>query len=43
MGKSLEEIHRTIPVLKKFSKWRKILAFTGPGYLIAVGYMDPGN
>jgi manganese transport protein len=43
MRKSLEEIHRTIPVLKEFSKWRKILAFTGPGYLIAVGYMDPGN
>lgn len=43
MRKSLEEVHRTIPVLKEFSKWRKILAFTGPGYLIAVGYMDPGN
>jgi manganese transport protein len=43
MRKSLEEIHRTIPILKEFSKWRKILAFTGPGYLIAVGYMDPGN
>ena len=23
--------------------WRKLLAFTGPGYLVAVGYMDPGN
>ncbi len=43
MRKSLEEIHRTIPILREFSKWRKILAFTGPGYLIAVGYMDPGN
>ncbi|MBI3385916.1 Nramp family divalent metal transporter, partial [Candidatus Gottesmanbacteria bacterium] len=43
MRRSLEEIHRTIPVLRDFSKLRKILAFTGPGYLIAVGYMDPGN
>ncbi len=43
MRKSLEEIHRTIPILKEFSKWRKFLAFAGPGYLIAVGYMDPGN
>lgn len=23
--------------------WRKLFAFTGPGYLVAVGYMDPGN
>ena len=23
--------------------WRKLLAFAGPGYLVAVGYMDPGN
>jgi NRAMP (natural resistance-associated macrophage protein)-like metal ion transporter len=23
--------------------WRKLLAFSGPGYLVAVGYMDPGN
>lgn len=43
MRKSLEEIHRTIPILKEFSKWRTFLAFAGPGYLIAVGYMDPGN
>jgi len=25
------------------STWRKVLAFAGPGYLVAVGYMDPGN
>lgn len=43
MRKSLEEIHRTIPVLREFSKWKKYLAFAGPGFLIAVGYMDPGN
>ena len=40
---SLQEVHRTIPVPKSLSFWRKILAFSGPGYLVAVGYMDPGN
>src|SRR5207253_6807571 len=40
---SLREVHRTIPVPKHFGFWRKLLAFSGPGYLVAVGYMDPGN
>jgi manganese transport protein len=39
---SLAEVYRTIPVAGK-SWWRKALAFAGPGYLVAVGYMDPGN
>ncbi|MFL5580290.1 MAG: Nramp family divalent metal transporter [Gemmatimonadaceae bacterium] len=39
---SLAEVYRTIPV-SGTSKWRKLLAFAGPGYLVAVGYMDPGN
>src|SRR3954449_260849 len=39
---SLAEVYRSIPV-SEGSKWRKILAFAGPGYLVAVGYMDPGN
>jgi manganese transport protein len=39
---SLAEVYRTIPVSGR-SWWRKILAFAGPGYLVAVGYMDPGN
>ncbi len=39
---SLPEVHRTIPIpLTGF--WRKLFAFAGPGYLVAVGYMDPGN
>lgn len=42
-GKSLEEVHRSIPVPKHLPFWRKLLAFAGPGYLVAVGYMDPGN
>ncbi len=40
---SLREVHRTVPVPRHFSFWRKMLAFSGPGYLVAVGYMDPGN
>jgi manganese transport protein len=39
---SLPEAHRTIPVTS-LSWFKKVLAFAGPGYLVAVGYMDPGN
>jgi manganese transport protein len=39
---SLAEVYRTVPVTGK-TWWRKVLAFAGPGYLVAVGYMDPGN
>ncbi len=39
---SLREVHRTIDVAR-FGFWRKLLAFSGPGYLVAVGYMDPGK
>ena len=40
---SLQEVHRSITVPRTLSFWRKMLAFSGPGYLVAVGYMDPGN
>lgn len=40
---SLPEVHRSIVVPQHLNVWRKMLAFSGPGYLIAVGYMDPGN
>ncbi len=40
---SLREAHRSIVVPQGLSFWRKLLAFSGPGYLVAVGYMDPGN
>src|SRR5690349_13117964 len=40
---SLPEVHRTIVVPKTASFWRKLMAFSGPGFLVAVGYMDPGN
>ncbi|GED33094.1 MULTISPECIES: Nramp family divalent metal transporter [Brevibacillus] len=40
---SLPEVHRSMKVPQKGSWIRKFLAFAGPGYLVAVGYMDPGN
>src|SRR6201981_4172448 len=40
---SLPEVHRSIVVPGTRSFWRKLAAFTGPGFLVAVGYMDPGN
>ena len=39
---SLAEVYRTVPVTPG-AWWKKALAFAGPGYLVAVGYMDPGN
>ena len=40
---SLPEVHRTVLIAPGAGFWRKMLAFSGPGYLVAVGYMDPGN
>ncbi len=40
---SLPEVHRSIVVPGQGSFWRKMAAFAGPGFLVAVGYMDPGN
>src|SRR3954447_18022313 len=40
---SLPESHRSIALPKNAGFWRKLIAFSGPGYLVAVGYMDPGN
>lgn len=40
---SLLDVFRTISVSPGATPWRKFLAFFGPGYLVAVGYMDPGN
>ncbi len=41
--RSLPEVHGTIPIPLGGPPWKKMLAFAGPGYLVAVGYMDPGN
>src|SRR6476619_4190957 len=40
---SLPEVHGSVPVPTMGGFWKKMLAFAGPGYLVAVGYMDPGN
>ncbi|MCU4182252.1 Nramp family divalent metal transporter [Bosea sp. BH3] len=40
---SLVEVFRSVSIGPSSSTWRKFLAFFGPGYLVAVGYMDPGN
>src|SRR5687767_9242826 len=40
---SLREVHASVVVPFDAGFWRKLLAFAGPGYLVAVGYMDPGN
>src|SRR5439155_19082822 len=40
---SLPEVHRSILVPPNASFLRKLFAFAGPGFLVAVGYMDPGN
>ena len=40
---SLSEVFRTIPVRRDGPSWLRFLSFFGPGYMVAVGYMDPGN
>jgi manganese transport protein len=43
-GPPLIEVFRTVKIPRgKVGWWRKLFAFSGPGYLVAVGYMDPGN
>ncbi|UPK32189.1 Nramp family divalent metal transporter [Bradyrhizobium sp. 186] len=41
--KSLAEVNGTVAVPAAGQWWRRLLAFVGPGYLVSVGYMDPGN
>jgi manganese transport protein len=38
---SLEDIHASVPIPRTW--WRRFLAFSGPAFLVSVGYMDPGN
>ena len=44
-NKSLPEVHGsvTVPTPSRGGFWRKMVAFSGPAYLVSVGYMDPGN
>jgi manganese transport protein len=49
LARSLEDIHRSVPVPTgdvegaQVAWWRRFLAFSGPAFMISVGYMDPGN
>ncbi|HTU17462.1 MAG TPA: Nramp family divalent metal transporter [Gemmataceae bacterium] len=38
---SLEDIHSSVPIPQRW--WRRFLAFSGPAFMVSVGYMDPGN
>ena len=40
---SLSDVFASVRMPRRNTFWRKLLAFFGPGYLVAVGYMDPGN
>lgn len=41
--RSLSEVHGSVEVPQTRGRWRRLLAFLGPAYLVSVGYMDPGN
>lgn len=41
--KSLAEVNATVAIPVAGAWWRRLLAFAGPGYMVSVGYMDPGN
>ncbi len=42
-SKSLSEVHSSVAVPESRGFLRRLFAFTGPAYLVSVGYMDPGN
>lgn len=43
MDKSLSEVHSSVQIPKNTTLWRRLLAFSGPAFMVSVGYMDPGN
>ena len=43
LRQSLAEVHASVPVAASGGFWRTLLAFAGPGAMVSVGYMDPGN
>ena len=42
-GLSMGDVHGSVRIAEGGPRWRRWLAYAGPGYIIAVGYMDPGN
>lgn len=43
MNKSLPEVHSSVKINPTSSFWKRLLFFTGPAFMVSVGYMDPGN
>ena len=43
MNRSLPEIHSSVKIKPTSSFWKRLLFFTGPAFMVSVGYMDPGN
>ncbi len=43
MDKSLSEVHSSVKIKPTTSFWKRLLFFTGPAFMVSVGYMDPGN
>ncbi len=43
INNSLPEVHRSVPIPTQGGFWRRLLGFSGPAFMVAVGYMDPGN
>jgi manganese transport protein len=43
VGKSLSEVHSSVEVNHTSSFWKRLFYFTGPAFMVSVGYMDPGN
>ena len=41
--KSLPEVHASVQIYKNANFWRRLLTFSGPAFMVSVGYMDPGN
>jgi manganese transport protein len=42
-AKSLAEVHSSVDISKQKKFWRRLFLFTGPAFMVSVGYMDPGN
>ena len=41
--KSLSEVHSSVNVNNTSNFWKRLFFFTGPAFMVSVGYMDPGN
>src|SRR5205823_7727271 len=41
--RSLAEVHSSVQILQNSTFWRRLLSFSGPAFMVSVGYMDPGN